>query len=228
MESMGESRTIWQSIENIAGMHGSLKAFWTALLEELDVIGGADMDFVPYKGHSLMAPGNWVYVVECRTYKLQGRDGGDEGVLKGVVSIKIELWREADEHGDSAWSHAKTPLVYVAFHRYPDPGSDEVSYYGIIKAKFGLDQHGKPYREGEDVPYRARTPLWIWDDIPDDVDEWIDSSWFFAVPLVEIGSYDALREQITEPLRQLLFENRPPEDVFGDRRAIPTVAAEGP
>ena len=70
--------------------------------------------------------------------------------------------------------------------------------------------------------------MWIWDDIPDDVDEWIESSWFFAVPLVEIGSYDALREQITEPLRQLLFENRSPEDVFRDRRAIPTVAAEGP
>ena len=57
MESMGESRTIWQSIENIAGLHGSLKAFWTALLEELDVIGGGDMDFVPYKAHSSMARG---------------------------------------------------------------------------------------------------------------------------------------------------------------------------
>ena len=124
---MGESRTIWQSIENIAGMHGSLKAFWTALLEELDVIGGADMDFVPHRDHSSMAPGGWVYVVECRTYRLEKRDG-DAVVLKGVVSVQIELWRTAGEHADSAWPHAKTPLVYVAFHRYPDPGSDEVSY----------------------------------------------------------------------------------------------------
>ena len=224
---MGESRTIWQSVENIAGLHGSLKAFWTALLEELDVIGGGDMDFVPYKAHSSMAPGGWVYVVECRTYRLEARDG-DAVVLKGVVSVQIELWRTAGEHADSVWSHAKTPLVYVAFHRYPDPGSDVVGYYGVIKTRFGLDQHGKPYHEGEDIPYRARTPLWIWGDIPDDVDEWIDSSWFFAVPMVEIGSYDALREQITEPLRQLLFDNRAPEDVFRDGRAIATVAAEGP
>lgn len=73
----------------------------------------------------------------------------------------------------------------------------------------------------EDARYLARTPLWVYDEIPDSVDEWIKSSWFFAVPLVEIGSYDALRAQITEPLRELLMENRPPEEVFRGRRAIP-------
>ena len=153
---------------------------------------------------------------------------GQRGYIEPDVHVIGRRGREAGEHADFVWPHAKRPLVYVAFHRYPDPGSDEVSYYGVIKTRFGLDQHGKPYHEGEDVPYRASAPLWIWDDIPDDVGEWIDSSWFFAVPMVEIGSYDALREQITEPLRQLLFENRSSEDVFRDRRAIPTVAAEGP
>ncbi len=112
-------------------------------------------------------------------------------------------------------------------HRYPDPGSDDVSYYGVVKNRFGLDRHGKPYHEGEDVGYRARTPLWIWDDIPDDVDEWIQSSWFFAVPLVAIDCYEALREQVTELLRELLIENRVPEEVFRGKLVVPAVPAKG-
>ena len=225
MEGVGESRTIWQSIENIVGMHRSLKAFWEALQEELDAINGDEMEFVPSKAHSLFAPGGWVFDVECRTYRLQTRDGGDEATLKGVVSVQIELWRKAGEHDDTVWSYATTPLVYVAFHRYPDPGSDDVSYYGVVRNRFGLDRHGKPYHEGEDVGYHARTPLWIWDDIRDDVDEWIQSSWFFAVPLVAIDSYDALREQVTEPLSELLIENRAPEEVFRGKLAVPAVPA---
>ena len=59
------------------------------------------------------------------------------------------------------------------------------------------------------------------------MDRWIESSWFFAVPLVALSSYDQLRAQITEPLRELLFENRAPEDVFRDKRALPAVAGKG-
>ena len=55
------------------------------------------------------------------------------------------------------------------------------------------------------------------------MDEWIASSWFFAVPLVAIRSHDDLQEQITEPLRELLIENRAPEDVFRERHTIPAV-----
>ena len=68
---------------------------------------------------------------------------------------------------------------------------------------------------------------WIWDDIPDDVEVWIQSSWFFAVPLVAIDCYEALREQVTEPLRELLMENRVPEDVFRGKLAVSAVPAKG-
>ena len=63
--------------------------------------------------------------------------------------------------------------------------------------------------------------------VAEDVAEWIKGSWFFAVPLVAMSSYDDLREQITEPLRELPIENRAPEDVFRDRRSISAVAVEG-
>ena len=79
----------------------------------------------------------------------------------------------------------------------------------------------------EGSPYRARTPAWIWNPIPEDVDQWIESSWFFAVPLVAIDSYDELRKQITEPLRELLIDNRAPEEVFRGKRALPAVVGKG-
>ena len=119
-------------------------------------------------------------------------------------------------------------MIYVAFHRHPDSDSDDVDYYGVDKRNFGLDEHGRPYHAGEEgSPYRARTPLWIWDGIPKDVDAWIESSWFFAVPLIVMTSYDDMREQITEPLRRLLIENREPEDVFRGTQAIPAAAVDG-
>ena len=140
------------------------------------------------------------------------------------MSVRIELWRTAGEHSESVWSYAKTPLIYVAFRRHPDSDSDDVDYY----ADFGLDEHGRPYHAGEEgSPYRARTPLWIWDRIPKDVDAWIESSWFFAVPLIVMTSYDDMREQITEPLRKLLIENREPEDVFRATQAIPAATVDG-
>ena len=144
------------------------------------------------------------------------------------MSIRIELWRTVEARAESAWPHAKTPLIYVAFHRYPDAESDDEGYYGEDDSDFGLDQYGKPYHGGEEgSPYRARTPLWIWDEVSQDVDDWIKSSWFFAVPLSALRSYDDLREQVTEPLRELLIENREPEDVFRATQAIPAVAVKG-
>ena len=225
-ESIDESRTVWQSVNNIVGIERSLGAFWAALQDELDVIGAENLAFVEGEHHSSTSGADdyWVYTGECRSYRLEASDNGDEGVLKGVVPIQIELWRSIEEHPEPVWLHAKTPLIYVAFHRYPDPDSDGVGYY----SNFGLDQYGTPYHEDEEgSPYRERTPLWIWDKIPQDVNEWSDSSWFFAVPLIAIRGYDDLREQITEPLRRLLIENRRPEDVFRERRAIPAVAVEG-
>lgn len=202
METVDESRTVWQSIDNIVGMERSLQAFWVAVQEELDAIGGDAMAFVEEDAHSSTnnPEYHWAYTGECRPYRVETSDGDGDPVLKGVVSVRIELWRKAGERSESVWRHAKTPFVYVAFHRYPDPDSDGVGYYGVDDRDFGLDQYGKPYHEGEEGDsYRARTPLWVWNRIADDVDEWIKSSWFFAVPLVEISSYDELREQITEP-----------------------------
>ena len=227
MESIYESQPVWQSIDNIIGMERSLKAFWVALQEELDVIGGDHLAFVEGEQHSSRSDTDyyWVYTSECRSYRLKASDGGNDEALKGVLSIRIELWRKAEEHAESLWPHAKTPLIYVAFHCPSDPDSAEVEYYGVEDGNFGLDQHGEPYDESEEGnPYRARTPLWIWDEIPEDVDEWIESSWFFAVPLVAIRSYHDLQEQITEPLRALLIENRAREDVFRNSHAIPARA----
>ena len=48
-----------------------------------------------------------------------------------------------------------------------------------------------------------------------------------AVPLVAIDCYEALREQVTEPLRELLMENRVPEDVFRGKLAVSAVPAKG-
>ena len=116
VDSIDESQTVWQSIENIVGVQSSLKAFWAALLDDLDVAGGNNMGFVQHKAHASMAPGGWVYTVECRTYRLEERDGGEEGGLqglKGVLSVQIELWREVGEHAEPEWPHARTPLMYI-------------------------------------------------------------------------------------------------------------------
>lgn len=230
VKSIDEARTVWQSIDNIVGMERSLRAFWVALVDELDVIGGDNLAFVEGAEHWSPSADDWVYTGGCRTYRLETNAGGndDERVLKGVVSVRIELWRTAGEHSESVWPYAKTPLIYVAFHRHSNSDSDDIGYYGVDDSDFGLDQYGKPYHDGEEgSPYRPRTPLWIWDEIPEDVDAWIESSWFFAVPLTAMTSYDDLREQITEPLRKLLFDNREPEDVFRATRAIPAAAVEG-
>ena len=230
MVSINESRAVWQSVENIVGMERSLRAFWAALVDELDVIGGDNIAFVEGEHNSSTSGADdyWVYTGECRSYRLEASDGDAERVPKGVVSIRIELWRTAEEHSESVWPHAKTPLIYVAFHGYPDPDSDDAGYYGVDNSDFGLDQYGKPYHDGEEgSPYRARTPLWISDEVSQDVDDWVASSWFFAVPLIAIRSYDDMREQITEPLRELLIENREPEDVFRATHAVPAVAVEG-
>lgn len=229
MESIDESRTVWQSIDNIVGMERSLDALWGAVADELDAIGtDAAMTFVEDEEDRSSSTthdfdsGGWVYTGECRVYRLELNHGGDTPVLKGVASIRMELWRKAGERAEAAWRYAKTPLIYVAYHGNADSDPEDQGRYGQEGGKFGLDQYGNPYdKSEEDARYRARTPLWIYDEIPDAVDEWIKSSWFFAVPLVEISSYDELRAQITEPLRELLMENRPPEEVFRGRRAIP-------
>lgn len=47
METIDESRTVWQSIDNIVGMERSLDALWGAVADELDAIGtDAAMTFV--------------------------------------------------------------------------------------------------------------------------------------------------------------------------------------
>ena len=224
-QSLDDARTVWQSVDNIIRMERSLGAFWAALADELDVIGGDDLAFVEGKHNESTSGADdcWVYTGECRSYRLEVTDGGDERVLKGVVSVRIELWRPAAEHSESSWPYAKIPLIYVAFHRHEDSDSDDLDYY----TDFGLDRHGKAYHDGEEgSPYCARPPLWIWNEIAADEGEWIRSSWFFAVPLIAMISYDDLRNQITEPLRELLFMNRAPEDVFRDRGAVRTGAAD--
>ena len=218
-----EARTIWQSINNIVGMERSLRTFWSALVDELDVMGGDNLAFTEHEHYSSTSGADeyWVYTGDCRSYRLEARDGADDRVLKGIVSVRIELWRKAGAHSVSAWPHATIPLVYVAFHRHPDSDSEDVDYYGVGEEDFGLDEHGTPYHGGEaGSPYRARTPLWIWDEIPKDVGAWIESSWFFAVPLTAMTSYDDMREQLTEPLRRLLIENHEPEDVFRASQAV--------
>ena len=45
--------------------------------------------------------------------------------------------------------------------------------------------------------------------------------------MIVMTSYDDMREQITEPLRKLLLENREPEDVFRATQAIPAAAVDG-
>ena len=230
VENIDESHAVWQSVENIRGMERSLRAFWAALVDELDVIGGDNLAFVEGNGHSSTSGADdcWVFTGECRSYRLEASDAGDEPVTRGVVSVRIELWRTVEEQTESVWPHAKTPLIYVAFHGYPGAESDDAGYYGVNDSDFGLDQCGRPYHDGEDgSPYRARTPLWISNEISQDVDDWIESSWFFAVPLIAIRSYDDLREQLTGPLRELLVENQEPEDVFRATRAIPAIAVEG-
>ena len=230
VKSIDEAQTVWQSIDNIVGMERSLRAFWAALVDELDVIGGENLAFRKNEDHYSTSGTDeaWVYTGECRSYRLEAGDGADDWVLRGVVSVRIELWRKAGAHSDSVWPHAKSPLVYVAFHRHRDSDSDDVDYYGVDEQDFGLDEHGMPYHVGEaGSPYRARTPLWIWDRIPKDVDAWIESSWFFAVPLTAMTSYDDMREQITEPLGKLLIDNREPEDVFRATQALPAATVEG-
>ena len=51
-ESIDESRTVWQSVDNIVGMERSLGAFWAALQDELDGIGGDNLAFVEGERHS--------------------------------------------------------------------------------------------------------------------------------------------------------------------------------
>ena len=47
METIDESQTVWQSIDNIVGMERSLDALWGAGADELDAIGtDAAMTFV--------------------------------------------------------------------------------------------------------------------------------------------------------------------------------------
>ncbi len=230
VKSIDAAQTIWQSIDNIVGMERSLRAFWAALVDELDVMGGDNLAFVEHAHHSSTSDADdaWVYTGHCQSYRLEAGDGADDWALKGVVSVRIELWRKAEAHSESAWPHAKIPLVYVAFHRHPGSDSDDVDYYGVDEKDFGLDERGTPYHGGEaGSPYRARTPLWIWDEIPMDVDAWLESSWFFAMPLIAMTSYDDMREQITEPLRKLLIENREPADVFRATQAIPAAAVDG-
>ncbi len=229
VKDIEEARTIWQSIDNLVGMEHSLRTFWAALVDELDVIGGDNLAFAEHEHHSSTSDADepWVYTGDCRSYRLEARDGAHDRVLKGIVSVRIELWRKARSHSEPLWPYAKIPLVYVAFHRHPASDSDDVDYYGVDGKDFGLDEHGTPYHLGEaGSPYRARTPLWIWDGVPKEVDAWIESSWFFAVPLLAMTSYDGMREQIPEPLRRLLIENREPEDVFLATQAIPAAAVE--
>ena len=46
MKGIDESHVVWQSVENIVGLERSLGAFWAALVDELDVIGGDSLAFV--------------------------------------------------------------------------------------------------------------------------------------------------------------------------------------
>ena len=87
VRSIDEARTVWQSIDNIVGMERSLRAFWAALVDELDVAGGAGLAFVEGEEHWSWSADEWVCTSGCRTYRLKTSDGDDEHVLKGVVSV---------------------------------------------------------------------------------------------------------------------------------------------
>ena len=201
---------VWKTVENMRTLDSSLYSFFQTLEADLKNQDAWSVNNTEVL-NSKTTPNEWCEYSEYRNYRLnrppQGRRG-PPGLL-GYLTVGVELWREVNEP-DTAWCHARQPLIYVGFA----PGRD------WWDEDLALDYRGDPvsHYDGTIVVPTEETPfLWKWDG--EDGSVWCKRSWFFVLQLLRINSRNDLQREIIEPLSSLLCGSSP-NDAFNNRRAI--------
>ena len=215
---MSDRNTVWQSVQNIREIGHSIAAFWDALPVELKKIGDYSVNEWNGKLNKCESdPNDWVCIEDYRIYDLRSRARGRPRL--GYISVRIELWRDADEESD--WIYAKKPLIYVGFTVPEDSPWDNT--------QMRLNQHGKfsGVSNYDDMEYNVwcsscLPPLWEISETEYTIDQhqWDQRAWFFALPLYEIHSRKNIEEKIVEPVKALLFNACPEAALQNFQRSL--------
>ena len=204
------SLRIWQTIENMRTLDASLGSFDSILENQLEE--KFTVEWIKGTGGTHETDNRWAEYAWWYACKLKGQPSGtSKKKYVGAATFKIELWRSVDSD-HSAWRHARTPLIYIAFC------PDQKDPWGEI----GLDQFGDPVDVdgvGIKCPHSASNWLWEWTKNKPRA-QWRKRSWFFAVPLSALDSDESIGSEIVKPLEDLVLTKMSTEEIFKDKRAI--------
>ena len=211
------SLRIWQTIENMRTLDASLGAFDRILEKQLEE--KFSVEWIKGTGGTHGTDNSWVEYAYWYACKLKGQPlGASRKKCVGAATFKIELWRSVGSH-HSAWRHARTPLIYIAFCPDQKRPWEEV----------GLDQFGNPVAEdgiGIECPQSGSNWLWEWTKNKPGA-RWRKRSWFFAVPLTALDSDESIGAEIVKPLEDLVLTEMSPAEIFKDKRAIQITPKNG-
>ena len=207
---------VWQTIENMRHLGLAVNSFYSVLGKKLEE---SFTKCKPLDSETEeLIQGEWCCFSTCRSYTLNILKPKNKIKQPCPLSVRTELWREVDHTGNSDWKHAKTPLIYIGFS--PDKGDPWVEEY------LKLDMWGSPTMyevdDGKIVEPTTDGNLWLWEwqSEYNDNNKWSERSWFFAIPLLDISSATDIQEQILDPLKSLLLNNKSPENSFEGKKAI--------
>ena len=193
--------TVWRTVENMRQIGDSIESFFSVL--ELEIKG---IEYIhDVSDNTPRDPGttvgyDWCYASDLRVYglKKQSPRRGPKPSL-GVLTVRVELWREIDDDDSRRWRHAKEPLVLVGF----DPNENDP----WDKVLLCLDQFGNPKKDKLDGIRVMEGAPWLWAWEGDAV--WSERSWFFVVPLSDIRSREDIGTHIVGPVKNLLADESP-------------------
>ena len=214
-----DKTNVWQNLENMRKLGTAVNSFYSVLGKKLEesFTKGKPIDVEEEE----LTEGDWCCFATCWVYTLKiTKPNGSKQACP--LSVRTELWREIN-NDKSDWEHAKSPLIYIGFD--PDlPKKGNAWGNDYLK----LNEWGQPVHNDEDCeivePAPNKNPyLWEWpseDKANKSENSWSERSWFFVVPLFDINSTNDIQEQILDPLKSLLVDNKSPEDAFRDSKAI--------
>ena len=183
--------TVWRTVENMRKIGDSIESFFSVLeleIKEIELIYSVS-DNTPGDCGTTVGYG-WCYASDLRVYglKKQSHRRGRRPSL-GVLTVRVELWREIDDDGPGRWRYAKEPLILVGF----DPDENDP----WDKVLLCLDQYGHPKKDKLDGIRVLKNAPWLWAWEGDEV--WSKRSWFFVVPLSGIRNREDIGTHIIGP-----------------------------
>lgn len=192
---MTADRAIWQSAQNLLVSGGNLDKLW----ESLDVILCKERDLIiEYESEDSYNLG-WLDPVCNAYYKVQQRPKG-RIAHTGWITLSIQLTCVDENKGD--WQNGKRAKVLAGY-----------SPYSSFDDAWGFDSNS-PNSSGMFEDCKAQDLFWIHED---------NKSWFFAVPLDELTSTNAVETLIVEPMRRII-RGETADKVLGpirDRMCLP-------